>query len=85
LRLAALAPHEEIADGIGEHREAARLCPGSEQVSGCGILGRQRLAVDAALRRAAQLRHVGMALPQAILSNGLGTAHAFPPDLLAGL
>ena len=77
--LAALAAHEEVADGVGEDRKAARLCPGREQVPGCDILGRQRLAVDAALLRAAQLRHVGMALPQAILANGLGTAHAFPP------
>jgi hypothetical protein len=84
-RVAALAPHEEIADGVGEQRKAARLGPGREQVARRRILGRQRLAVDAALGRAAQLRHVGVSLPQTVFSNGFGTAHAFSPDLLAGL
>ena len=66
--IGAVAAHEQVADGVGEDREAARLGPGREQVARRGILRRQRLAVDAALRRAAQLRHVGVALPQPVFS-----------------
>src|SRR5204863_2970543 len=77
----AVAADEQVADRIGESREAAGLGPGGELVAGRRVLGRQRLAVDPAFRRAAELCHVGMALPQTLLVDGTrwrnsGPAHA---------
>ena len=81
LRVGALAAHEQVADRVGGDREAARPGPGAEQVAGRGILGRQRLPVDAALRRAAQLRHVGVPLPQPVFPDRVGRAHPALPSL----
>ena len=72
------AAYEQIADRVGEDAEAARRGPAGELVAGGGVLGRQRLAVDATLGRAAELRHVGVALPQTLLVDGFGPAHASP-------
>src|SRR5262249_45011229 len=53
-----------------------RFGPRGEQVARGCVLGRQCLAVDAALRRAAELRHVGVPLPQTVFFDRVGTAHA---------
>ena len=57
------------------------LAHDAEKVAGGRILGRQRLAVDAALRRAAQLRHVGVPLPQTVLAHRARDAHVSSPIL----
>ena len=73
--IGAFAAHEEVADGIGRDREAARFCPRTEQVAGRRVLRRERLPVHAALRRAAQLRHVGVPPPQPLFPDRFGRAH----------
>ena len=81
IRLGALAPHEQVADRVGEGREAACPGPGTQQVAGRRILGRERLPIDAALRRAAELRHVGVPLPQPVFPDRVGRAHPALPSL----
>ena len=52
---------------------AARAGPAGERRARRGVLGRQRLAVDPALRRRAVLRHLDVALPQPVLADVIGS------------
>ena len=71
-RVRAFEAKEEVAGGVGRGAEAA-LGGDREQVAArLGLLGRQRLAVDAAPGGRAEAGEVFVAAPQAVLLHRFG-------------
>ena len=76
----ALAPREHAAHAIDAELEPGFLAPGAEQVAAAPVLIGQRLPVDPAGRRRADLGHGHQALPQPLAVHpDLG--HRMPPHL----
>ena len=76
----ALAPREHAAHAIDADLQPGFLAPGAEQVAAAPVLIGQRLPVDPAGRRRADLGHGHQALPQPLAVHpDLG--HRMPPHL----